>query len=462
MKTILITLALLLSLVSSSIEAQQVTVSPLRTPNLNAGVNQAGAPSRTVTQGPATINCAPLSDSRCGGTAASPSALPSCTVTPNPASIEMGNAASVASMITANCSTGVTTYQWTATNGTTPIGQQQSITYFNPGSYCYSVAGRNPSVNLNFGAASPQACVTVTRTAQNTQCSGASALPWNTSDAGWGAVVNNSYSTCSSGPTNQAGFQYYLLDTTAMNSSTCPWVGPHTNSLSCGSCGFGTTWNGSVCQTTTPTCTGGRTWNGSSCECGPGQTFNTTFQICQTSTPTCTGGRFWDEFSNSCQCPGTQTWNAGTQSCQDPPPTCTGGRTWNGSACVCSGTDTWNGSSCVPAIPNCVLPQQLINGSCQCPLSTSGTSACPSPTVGTYSFTTSYSGPTCAASTTSNQSSACTNPSNYTCFVINAFGSQYAQRGPIPDWQQWLIVGSFTNGSATCGGYEIILGGCSC
>jgi hypothetical protein len=46
--------------------------------------------------------------------------------------------------------------------------------------------------------------------------------------------------------------------------------------------------------------------------------------------------------------------------------------------------------------------------------------------------------------------------------VINAFGSQYAQRGPIPDWQQWLIVGSFTNGSATCGGYEIILGGCSC
>jgi hypothetical protein len=515
---------------------------------MNTGVNQAGTATRTVTQGPAAINCAPLADSRCGGTAATPGALPSCTVTPNPMSLEMGNAATVAATISANCSSGVTAYEWTATNGTTPAGQQQSLTYYNPGTYCYTVAGRNPSANLNFGAASPQACVTVTRTAQNTQCSGASALPWNTSNAGWGAVVNGSYSTCSSGPTNQAGYQYYLLDTTAMNSSTCPWDGPYSQSMSCSSCGFGTTWNGSSCQIDIPTCTGGRSWNGAACvctenqiwnntthtcenpppvctltndsgpmpcptgygtytitrtvnanctgyiwsdnsnicttapctggrtwnagtmacECGPGQTFNTTFQICQANTPTCTGGRSWDAVAGACVCTGGQTWNSTTQACETPI-VCTGGRTWNGSACVCSGTDTWNGFMCVPRTPDCVSPMQIINGSCQCPLSTNGTSACPPPTTGTYTFSTSYSGPTCSPNTISNQSSACVDPPPVVCYswqytytfatqdhtlsAITRNNNPPVMQGYDGSYYQLYLVGTFLSGqggNTTC------------
>ena len=482
-------------LVAPLVKAEQVKVAPLRTPAINTGVNQAGAPTRTVSQGPATIDCTQIADSRCNGTNATPGSLPTCTITTNPPAIEMGDVGSVTSVVTANCSTGVTNYEWNATNGTTPIGQQQSMTYFNPGNYCYTVAGRNPSVNLNFGAASPQKCVTVTRTAQDSQCTGASALPANTTATTWGAIINGSYSTCSSAPTLQAGYQYYLLNTAAMNSSTCPWEGPYTQVKTCDSCPIGTSWNGSSCSTNptcelpkkliddvcqcplpttgtsacpspmtgtytftttysgatctantttnqstacTASCTGGRTWNGSACVCPAGTTWDAIQSICRTN-PTCELPK--KLIDDVCQCPLPTT---GTSACPSPmtgtytftttysgatctantttnqstacTASCTGGRTWNGSACVCPADTTWDGATCSPKVV-CELPMQIINRSCQCPISTSGTSACPPPTTGTYTFSTSYSGPTCAASTTSNQSSACVAPTPVVCYA---------------------------------------------
>jgi hypothetical protein len=392
-------------LVAPLVKAEQVKVAPLRTPAINTGVNQAGAPTRTVSQGPATIDCTQIADSRCNGTNATPGSLPTCTITTNPPAIEMGDVGSVTSVVTANCSTGVTNYEWNATNGTTPIGQQQSMTYFNPGNYCYTVAGRNPSVNLNFGAASPQKCVTVTRTAQDSQCTGASALPANTTATTWGAIINGSYSTCSSAPTLQAGYQYYLLNTAAMNSSTCPWEGPYTQVKTCDSCPIGTSWNGSSCSTN-PTCELPKKLIDDVCQCPLPTTGTSACPSPMTGTYT-----FTTTYSGA-----TCTANTTTNQSTACTASCTGGRTWNGSACVCPADTTWDGATCSPKVV-CELPMQIINRSCQCPLSTSGTSACPPPTTGTYTFSTSYSGPTCAASTTSNQSSACVAPTPVVCYA---------------------------------------------
>jgi hypothetical protein len=195
---------------------RRATVAPI-----NIGKDQSLPRShRTVPQGAPLIDCVAISDSRCAGAITLPG-LPTCTVTVMPNTIDMNGAASVQATVSANCSTGVTKYQWTQTAGNAPTGQTSMLTYFNTGSYCYTVAGQNPLLSMSFGTTSPQSCLTITNnsgacsggqswngaacvcpfgqtwngslcvTSSNTLCVGASPAPANTTCAGWGCMVNN-------------------------------------------------------------------------------------------------------------------------------------------------------------------------------------------------------------------------------------------------------------------------------
>jgi hypothetical protein len=189
---------------------------------------------------------------------------------------------------------------------------------------------------------------------------GASAAPANTTCAGWGCLINNTLDEmCNSGPLQQPGYAFYTLNTSAYNSSTCPWQYGSQSKI-CGSCASGQSWNGSNCIASIPNCSGGQSWNGSSCVCMSGQTWNGS--LCVSPPPICSGGQSWNGFA--CACPSGQNWDGSV--CFTPIPTCSGGQNWNGVNCSCPSGQNWSGSMCVNPTPTCSGGQSWNGSACVC------------------------------------------------------------------------------------------------
>jgi hypothetical protein len=329
-----------------------------------------------------------------------------------------------------------------------PSGVSSVVTFTQVGTYCYSVAGRNSAVNLNFGSPSAQACVTVT--AGQTACTPLDPIPDDYLET----------STCANGGQYVVQFTYSplvcrlvstILDDCGVFVPPPPPACVLPRTIINGVCALPTTVcvapqtlvNG-VCTdpvVTTPTCTapqvlvlGVCTTPTATCDL-PNTVVN---GVCTSPTATCTA---------------PQVLVNGV--CTDPP---------NPLPCPNGGVRLPNGQ-CPTTATTCDAPLVLSNGSCvlPCPLNTSNTVTCPSPTTGSFTETITYGAlPLCTRSVSSNSATACVSPVSQSCsarfpsrtYIFGSACAAVTSSGTCPGFDDRMFVSAsgtyFGTDTSTC------------
>lgn len=407
MKTKLALLAALLCLVGAGVFSQQGGFITSAEAQTGEGVTNTLTPNSIERQrrpssvrvrplGYAAIDCVGLSDSRCQTAVTALPGLPTCTASANPTNVQLSSTGIAESTITAVCSGGTNAYSWTSTGtsaSTLASGRASDIIYTAAGTYCYSVAGRNTLVNLAFGAASAQACVTVTAAAQ-------------------ACVAEADYQRSFFCPSPNAS-SMYVVDY-AFSMITCSFRSTSSESFACGGtppppppgCISPRVMVNGVCTdpvVTPPTCTAPFVLNAAqtACGCPSGTSYNDIFDRCDTvvTPPSC--------LSPSTVINGVCT--APTTTC-DLPSTLVNGVCFtppNPLPCPNGGARDERGQC--PSI-TCNAPLVPSNGSCvlPCPSNSRSTQTCPSPTTGSFTETITYGAlPLCTRSVSSNSATAC-------------------------------------------------------
>ncbi len=210
---------------------------------------------RIRSQGPATIDCVQLFDSRCANrlSAAAPM-LPVCTPSISSANVSFDVGGSAIVMLNSACSPAANEVVWTNLMAPYSGFPSVSVVFNMAGYYCFAIKGRNTIKSSSWGPTSSNVCVNVTENAPPSPTACTIVCPGGTLyDIGSGECRAPATVTCATGTTIAAGYQYFLPNTGQFG-GICSNTGPLNTPPTCGMCPAGQVWNAfkAICEPKAP------------------------------------------------------------------------------------------------------------------------------------------------------------------------------------------------------------------